>query len=80
MEKNWKDIAKHLLRNRNIRQMVDQVINSLDEVSPHCLFPKGEAFQMIYCIHYDILTHKTMKRIQRKLTFKTENNETYISI
>ena len=50
MEENWKDIAKHLLRNRNIRQMVDQVINSLDEVSPHCLFPKGEAIQMIYCI------------------------------
>ena len=50
MEENWKDIARHLLRNRNIRQMVDQVINSLDEVSPQCLFPKGKAVQMFFSI------------------------------
>ena len=46
MEENWKDVAKDLLRNRNIRQMVEQVIRSLDEISPECLFPTGKADQM----------------------------------
>ncbi len=31
MANNWEDVAKYLLRNRSIRQMVDEVMNSLEE-------------------------------------------------
>ena len=42
MEADWKDVAKHLLRNRNIRQIVDEVINTIDEITPELLFPAGK--------------------------------------
>ncbi|CAB4021752.1 Hypothetical predicted protein [Paramuricea clavata] len=42
MADNWEDVAEYLLRNRRIREMVDDVLNSLDEIGPDCRFTTGE--------------------------------------
>jgi hypothetical protein len=42
MADNWEDVAEYLLRNRTIREMVDDVLNSLDEIGPDCPFTTGK--------------------------------------
>ncbi|CAB4031849.1 homeobox GBX-2-like [Paramuricea clavata] len=42
MADNWEDVAEYLLRNRRLREMVHDVLNSLDEISPECRFTTDE--------------------------------------
>ena len=42
MANNWEDVAEYLLRNRNIREMVDEVLNSLDEIKCDMSYHTGK--------------------------------------
>ena len=42
MADNWEDVAEYLLRKRRLREMVDDVMNSLDEIGPNCPFTMGK--------------------------------------